>query len=154
MFSVVSLCQSFSPPVEVPCDHCPWCIGPHCIGTPPLNLSPSPSHGHLLDKGHHCTGTTPAPHPLDIGPHFTGTTPAPHPPNMRPHCTGTTQAHTIWTWDLTVQGPIMLVHPAGTSIKSVCFWAYQSVLTRFYDGGLWENIFWSIHKWSIHLTQN
>ena len=33
------------------------------------------------------------------------------------------------------------VHPAGTSINSVCFWAYQSILTRFYNGGLWENIF-------------
>ena len=26
----------------------------------------------------------------------------------------------------------------------MCFWAYQSILTRFYNGGLWENIFWSI----------
>ena len=33
------------------------------------------------------------------------------------------------------------------------FSPYQSNLTRFYNGGLWENMFWSIHKWLIHLTQ-
>ena len=42
-----------------------------------------------------------------------------------------------------------LTHPAGTSVNSVCFWADQSILTRFYNGGLWENIFWSIHKNNI-----
>ena len=41
-------------------------------------------------------------------------------------------------------------HPAGTSINSVCFWAYQSILTSFYNGGVWENIFWSIHTGLIH----
>ena len=54
-------------------------------------------------------------------------------------------------WTLVFQ--LLPHHPAGTSVDSVCFWAYQSILTRFYNGGLWENIFWSIHKWSIDLTQ-
>ena len=36
---------------------------------------------------------------------------------------------------------ISIRHRAGTSVDSVCFWAYQSILTMFYNGGLWENIF-------------
>ena len=31
-------------------------------------------------------------------------------------------------------------HPAWSSVNLDCFWVYQSILTRFYNDGLWENI--------------
>ena len=34
IFSYVFACQSVSPQGS-PCDHYPWCIGPHCTGSPP-----------------------------------------------------------------------------------------------------------------------
>ena len=37
-------------------------------------------------------------------------------------------------------------HSAGSSVNSDCFWAYLSILAGFYNGGLWQNIFWSINK--------
>ena len=39
------------------------------------------------------------------------------------------------------------IHPAGSSVITALF-------NGFCNGDLWENIFWSIHKWPIHLTQN
>ena len=41
--------------------------------------------------------------------------------------------------------PLALHHPAGTSVIS-------ALSEGFYNGGLWENIFWSIHKWLIDLN--
>ena len=40
------------------------------------------------------------------------------------------------------------VHPAGTS-KII-----SALFQGFYNGGLWDNIFWDTHKLPIHLTQN
>ena len=42
MFSVMSICQSGILPTgrAIPCDHYPWCIGPHCIGSPPTGSCP------------------------------------------------------------------------------------------------------------------
>ena len=36
--------------------------------------------------------------------------------------------------------------PAESLVNSDCFWAYQSILTGFYNGGLLENIFGNINK--------
>ena len=36
--------------------------------------------------------------------------------------------------------------PAGNSVNSYWFLAYQSILIWFYNGGLWDNIFGSINK--------
>ena len=35
--------------------------------------------------------------------------------------------------------------PVGSSVHLDCFWAYQSILIAFYNGGLWENLFWIIY---------
>ena len=60
------------------CDHFPWCIGLHHTGTP-CTLS----HTHT-DIGLHCAGTPSlAPNPLTLVP-------------------------TPRTWDLTIQGPLVL----------------------------------------------
>ena len=37
---------------------------------------------------------------------------------------------------------IYLHHPTGSSVNSALFYG-------FYNGGLRENIFWSVHKWNI-----
>ena len=44
-------------------------------------------------------------------------------------------------------------HPVGSSVNLYCLLAYQSILTGFYIGGHWENIFGSINKLPIQLTQ-
>ena len=44
-------------------------------------------------------------------------------------------------------------HPAGTSVNSDRFSAFQSILTVFYNCGLWENMFGSIQKQPRHLSQ-
>ena len=33
-------------------------------------------------------------------------------------------------------------HPAGSAVNSDYFWAYHLIMIGFYNGGLWEKIFW------------
>ena len=58
MFSVVCVCHS-AYPLGSPCDHYPWCLGPHCAGPsppwtsvvgPPAHpaLAPAPYYWHLV----------------------------------------------------------------------------------------------------------
>ena len=51
---------------------------------------------------------------------------------------------------------LMPSHPVGRTSISDCLWYLQSILTEFYRGGLWENIFGSINKKNqyIHLKNN
>ena len=37
------------------------------------------------------------------------------------------------------------IHPAS-SVNSDCFWVWKSILTGYHNGGVCENIFWSIHN--------
>ena len=64
MFSQVSLCHSVNR--GFPCDHYPWCIGPHCTWSP----CPVPQHGTSLYRdptsSRHGTSLYRNPSPSDI----------------------------------------------------------------------------------------
>ena len=44
-------------------------------------------------------------------------------------------------------------HSTRRSVNSDCFWAFQSILTGFHNGDLWENTFGNINNQPIYLIQ-
>ena len=142
MFSVVSLRQSFCPRVG----SCVTIVHDALDLTIQGPLPSTSAQGMVipLDMGHHCAGTTPALHPPNMRPHCTGITPA---LDIGPHCTSPPpQPHTPWTWDLTVQMPIMLVASGGQD------WRHVLLRTPLFTDISWQtrNLFKLVHLMSPH----